>query len=324
MTKWGTETLGGVVSSSAAPPAQGRGRDAFDMTGVLVRGAVVAVYVSDGTPAYPAGVEPRRALVYADCLVYSSKTGQRGTILRRVSCGSGGLHDGRVWRPRAATMTLSGKPLDGSTDDPGDLDGDHLLIGFIDGDPGKPTMLRVLDHPQRGIGSDDAGEAGQRDVLIVADGQPDLWKHHGSFLGFNAAGDVVVDTRRGHDGAYAAGGAEVPVGRNVEVFVGPDNTFTLRGIKADGTGQTFDLVVSKDGMTLAVTAGGLAVPVVPVARASHLKTLYTLLKTALDLYAPHIHPSAMGPTGPPVPPLVVPDWLDAIASDDLFIPDEHA
>jgi hypothetical protein len=60
---------------------------------------------------------------------------------------------------------------------------------------------------------------------------------------------------------------------------------------------------------------------VSVAIADHLQTLWTQAKTQADLFDAHVHPSAMGPTGPPAPLQVFPAYDTAINSGKVTIPD---
>lgn len=315
--RWGTVTGPSGVASSAAPPSRGQGRDSFDASGLLVRGVVIAVYVSDGDAAYPESVDPSRNHVYADVMVYSTRPALHRAILRRVACGSAGLHGGPLWRPRATSGTFSGRVLSHQSD-PMDLDGDHLLIAFVDGDLSSPTMLRVVDHPRRGLGLEGLDTLGQRETLRVVDGDPMLWKHHGTFFGVDAGGDFVVDARRANTGNFPEGveSPEASAG-DVRVLVRPSGEVIVSGLAADGSGESFKIALTNAGLAVSLDAGATA----PTARANHLQTLYVALKAALDVYGPHVHPSAMGPTGTPVPPLVVPDWTSNIVADGLRAPE---
>lgn len=57
-----------------------------------------------------------------------------------------------------------------------------------------------------------------------------------------------------------------------------------------------------------------------VAIAEELKTLYDQLKQKLDVFDNHLHPTGMGPSGPPNPMIQAPSWADAIVSKSMKLP----
>ncbi len=60
---------------------------------------------------------------------------------------------------------------------------------------------------------------------------------------------------------------------------------------------------------------------VKAAIADHLETLYGVLKTKLDAFDTHVHPTGMGPSGTPTPIVQAPAWDSAINSTKLTFPD---
>jgi len=81
-----------------------------------------------------------------------------------------------------------------------------------------------------------------------------------------------------------------------------------------GNAATYE---NKDGdATLKVGDGG-----VKVAIADHLEILWGKAKIQADIFDAHLHPSAMGPTGPPTPFQVFPAYDSAINSGKVTIPD---
>jgi len=225
-----------------------RGAGVGKANGLLVRGVVLTTYVVDD-PSHPRSVEgPKSA--YCDVYVYSDNPSVGHQILRGVSVAQerSGLHDGHIWKPRASTIdigssatgiapsTLSGGVVGHN---PGMLDGDHVLIGFIDGSLSHPVILRSIPHP---------GSNKELNALKEADGDPDYWRHHGSFYGIDGDGNFVVDLTAAHDGEYLENGDEkpaaedgtvgnvivrVPKGSNVTIEVdGGDVTVNTGGGKA--------------------------------------------------------------------------------------------
>ncbi len=55
--------------------------------------------------------------------------------------------------------------------------------------------------------------------------------------------------------------------------------------------------------------------------ADHMEALYTKLKSKFDAFDAHIHPTGMGPSGPPNPMLMAPPWDAKINSTKLVFPD---
>lgn len=197
---------GHVRGFGTEPPARNRGR----MGGVIVAGCVVATYVQiDGEVARPDAVS-RISAVYCDVLTYGSAPGLNGGVLTRVLvANSTGLHDGHIWKPRAARIDVSGT-FTPETADPRNLDGDHVLVQFLEDDVMKPIITSRLPHPRTGIGNDGLPDVGNRERLQLADGEPSLWKQNGSFFGVDGSGNFQINTVRAHDGEYDEDGTETP------------------------------------------------------------------------------------------------------------------
>jgi hypothetical protein len=102
--------------------------------------------------------------------------------------------------------TGSGIDLDNLTN-PGELDGDHVLVGFMDDNLQAPVILRGIPHPSSDEGNADRAP-GRRLKLKVADGDPDFLKHHGSFYGLDGDGGFLADTRFANDGTLNSDGTE--------------------------------------------------------------------------------------------------------------------
>jgi len=107
---------------------------------------------------------------------------------------------------------------------------------------------------------------------------------------------------------------------------GPSFTVELDGAKYSMKLDSSALEVKLNGATLKsegmgpgakLTVGNGAMH---VAIAETLQILYETLKANLTLFANHIHPTGVGPSGTPLPPLVVPPWNAAIKSTKVSIP----
>jgi len=58
-----------------------------------------------------------------------------------------------------------------------------------------------------------------------------------------------------------------------------------------------------------------------IAIADHLQTLWGQLKTQMDIFDAHIHPTGVGPSGPPNPLAAIPAYNTSINSTKVKIPD---
>jgi hypothetical protein len=97
-------------------------------------------------------------------------------------------------------MTLTGDPADlNQGTNPANLDGDHVLVGFLDGNANQPIIMRALPHPAADVGNEEFG-VGHRLKLKVEDGDPDFYKHNGSYYGIHKNGDFYIDTTHANDG----------------------------------------------------------------------------------------------------------------------------
>lgn len=169
--------------------------------GLLLRGVVTTTYVIDDANHPHVADDP--VAVYCDVLCYSSMAGARWMFFEKaiVSQDRGGLHSGKVWKPRAATRDITGEAMDlNKGTNLANLDGDHVLVGFMDNSLNLPVVLKGLAHPKTDVGQEQETLAGHRLRLKVADGDPDFWKHRGAFYGVSDGGDFEVDLTQ----AYAA------------------------------------------------------------------------------------------------------------------------
>lgn len=281
----------------AGIPTRRQVRNTADPQGILLRGVVTATYLIDdpGHPLADSDIHSPTA-VYCDVLAYGRVSGVKFIPKALVSQDAGSMHRGRAWKPRAATRDILGNTLSDKTN-PWDMDGDHVLVGFMEGNFNQPVILRGIPHPRADVGQEDES-AGHRIRLKVADGDPDFWKHRGAFYGISDDGDFVVDLTQ----AYATELDDVG-----EQPTPPD----------DGTTGNYRINLP-DNSKLTVAINGAAE--VSVAVGEHLATLYTTggtgMKAAHDL---HVHPTGTGPSG--VPSVLFPAWNSKIVSDRVKIPD---
>lgn len=292
--------------------------------GLLLRGCVTATYVVDdpgrGTESHWLGEVP--VAVYCDVMCYSGIPGQRFIYLRKVlvSQDRGGIHNGKVWKPRATAIDITGDYVaDGGTN-PMNWDGDHVLVGFMEDNFNLPVILRGIPHPAQDTGGVDK-EKGHRLRLKVADGDPDFIKHYGSFYGLDDKGDFIVDLTEAYTGSLETNGNEpVPPGDgsvgNYRVKLPVASKYIL---DIDG-GPTLELDLKDADATLKLGDGA-----VHAAIAETLQTFWdNNVKTTLETWggpSGHLHSTGVGPSGPPTPALTIPAFDVAIISSKLSFPD---
>ncbi len=289
--------LTGAVLQSRVPRSPVPSRHA--PMGLLMRAVVTATYVTDddGHPYSEVGENGLSKAVYCDVLCYSSRSGLRYFPLQTVLVTQprGGLHDGRIWKPRATKIDVTGTLSVSGGSRPENMDGDHVLVGFIDDLFNQPVILGGIPHPKADVGNTESGKTLR---LKVEDGDPDFLKHHGSLYGIKDNGDFLVDTRTANDGTHDGAGhePEAPTdGKGTVHFRLPD-------------GATFEIEV--DGDTTKHPA-----------LAEYLESLYGSLKSYIEGATV---PTSMGPSGTiQTGSGSAPSWDSKINSTKVSIPDEE-
>jgi hypothetical protein len=333
----------GHSRNQAAVPKRPISFDAGRAQGLLLRGVVTKTYVIDN-PDHPyANGTP--IAVYCDVLVYSSVKGTTFRLLPNclVSQDRGAMHSGRVWKPKAATIDISGDTFDlEKGTDPSSVDGDHVLVGFLDDSFNLPVVLKGLSHPAVDVGNEER-DAGNRLQLLDTDGDPDFWKHHGTYYGVDDNGDFIVDTTFANDGKIGNDGKEADPptdGKGTQRYrleQNAEHEVVLYDMgDPSSPNEVARVVVNKDSFEVHFEQGDsikiegkdgdakltLGDGAVSVAIADAFETFWTTVKTNLDIWgSTHIHPSGMGPTGPPSPTYSLDAWDSAIKSTKVKIPD---
>lgn len=251
------KTRTGAVIQGAVPKVPSNGDMMARAHGLLVRGIVIATYVYDADQALPTRVTPQ-STIYADVFVYSSIPGMKINFLPRclVAQERAGLHEGDIWVPRAATLDVTGSPLNVENlreSDPFDWDGDHVLVGFMDDTFALPVVLKEVPHPNADIGKTTSDDIGKRLRLVAADDQPRQWKHRGAYWGVDSQGNWVTDLTGAHDGVYNPDGTEPDPPED-----GSAGTWTVRAQKGG-----FAKIVGPDDQVFEMRADGTVQIVAP-------------------------------------------------------------
>lgn len=137
--------------------------------------------------------------VTCDLLVFANR--MRSKLHRVPVClpGAGGIGDGNDWKPRGTTRNLGGGALvlqgaPGAVTPAHDMDGDHVLVDFMQGDLGHPLIVGSLPHPRR--------------KAPPSEGWPLRRRVRGAVVGVDAVGSVHLDTTLASSGAVGADGSE--------------------------------------------------------------------------------------------------------------------
>jgi hypothetical protein len=205
-------------------------------TGIARGGVVTPSYGPEGNPERYAAhryTEHVRAVVtdvysrldeqtqskalYCDAYTYGSHGVSLITGIL-VTYPYAGIHEATLRIPRKTQGTIStntrGGGGDRSTIDPVYMDGDHILVGFLDGRESTPVLVAYLPHPSADVGVGADAVLGERVTPHVADASVSYDIHQGSYCGIDQSGSFVVDTtsanlgRSGDTTSEGGGGQE--------------------------------------------------------------------------------------------------------------------
>ena len=212
--------------------------------GWIARAVVIKTYYTDDSSWSNRGWSANggvRALA-CDIRVF----GRQNRQLFRVPVGqrTSGLFDEDLYVPRDASQDIDGGLLvtepnpTGPRATPAELlDGDHVLVGFLECDPAQPFIFPFcLPHP------------GMRNPPVAADGRVRRIRHHGTILEIDQNGNLLLDASSAAMPTMGPNGTETtpnPSGGNVTLKSNDTGTIHLdtSNVKlADGT----DAVVKGD------------------------------------------------------------------------------
>lgn len=229
------------------PAGVGRGRQPVPRRGVVVVSTV------PGDKDRPGGFVRRQG--YVSVLTYGRRP--RFAVLHDVlvTVSRGSIDGGDIWSPRAATVDLDlSKPIDVRRINIAALDGDHVIVDFLDGDWSTPYISNYLPHPNRDRGrggkplgkrlTPRADDAGKRDV--------DYRNHKGVVSGVDFNGTYVIDTTAAHTGDLNPDGTSpIPNAGDVLIRIRAGQKFELQL----GTGRKLTFV--EQNGRLEIDAGAL-------------------------------------------------------------------
>jgi hypothetical protein len=276
--------------------------------------------VQDGVPT--AGRDRRSpAQVTCDLILTTSQIALSRVPVAQPNFGVNNIHG--LWVPRGSTRLISsgaertapqfrrtsdrGSP-NGEPSDFSDLDGDMVLVDFIEKDIDYPIVRTALQHEQSArqviVASGTRGSPGADDHYVG---------HYGTEFRIDASGNLLIDTVgafediQSEDESVAGGEVRVRVKASQRCIVEMDGTDVLE--------------VWKDGGQVRIDLG---------TGASERLVLGDAFKSYLDIelgkvntfwstvYALHGHPDPItGPSGPPTVPQVetITPMLDSTLSD---------
>ena len=213
MGRWGPRRLKGGPVAQGGLNVQDRHayKSRFTPRAILYRGIVIRSYVHDD----PANTS-RSHRVTADVLLAHSQIPLYRVPVLQQNYGVNNVHG--LWVPRGTTRALNGADLtltaltergtrvpgSGPTD-LGQLDGDQVLIGFIEGDLDLPVVVSAFDHEssnreiQTAAGTPEFGVP-QKDEYYV--------HHYGTELRISADGDLLIDALNAYGKENAETGEE--------------------------------------------------------------------------------------------------------------------
>ncbi|HUT76980.1 MAG TPA: hypothetical protein VM285_04800 [Polyangia bacterium] len=324
----------------------GRGQ-APSTSGVITRAVVIQTYFADD-PSISAsyrdleGGFPREIKAVSASVLTYGRPGRHAFLPRvPVVQARHGLNDHQsLWIPRPTTVDLStgNAPIlpDGhqgdreQTGDPTNFDGEHVLVTFIDNDSQQPIIIGSLPHPR----------ANYR--MVAAEGEKVRSRFRGVESSIDQDGNVLVETYAANSGAIDPDldGLEPPVldstHGNVSVNMSAAAELNVRGVDQNGTNEAFRLRVKDGEFFISFGQGATLVVNEKDANAQLILgdgTSSGMLFEAFQAWwntvvvathDVHLHPSGMGPTGPPAPLFAGAtdpgNAVPSIASDNLKLP----
>lgn len=174
--------------------------------------------------------------IRCDVFVYSTNVAACGPFFDvLLTYPYSGMQEGDVMLPRRCSRQLAEiqKGIAQGNLNPKDLDGDHVLIGTVDGRLDDYYIVAFLPHPSIDKGKAATDTLGYRMLPREGEGEPYFRKHRGVFTGVDDTGNHITDTTKGHKGGSgvrtaAEGGGYTAEGEEVS------STETSGGVATSG------------------------------------------------------------------------------------------
>lgn len=299
LTGWETMVTedGNVLQAGAQSRPSNRDLDVSNTGGWITRAVVLQTYFpeEDDRNGWVSGGNQR--CILCDVRTYGrfSRVLTKVPVLQRTH----GLWDTDVYIPRASKINIEGGDMvgDASGSKPPTsaekLDGDHVLVGFLDNDPSQPVVLPFgMAHPK------------SRYSPASGDGRVKRLRHNGTLVEWDDSGNLTIDATGAAKADLLADGSEDSnsgTGGVVTVKTkdGSDAVSQVR-LNASGAalieaaGGTVKLELTKDTTAVlsAVTTASVDAPLVElstaplesVMKATSYNTQLTLLMSLLTAY----------------------------------------
>jgi hypothetical protein len=216
-----------------------------------------------------------------------------------------GVNNAEPWVPRPTTRTLSGQNevrfqvqgqdgrFEGTATPFDDIDGEMVIVQFVEGDPDFPIITGALVHQKtnRKVLQGGGWAEGEQDQGTAYEDEHYL-HHQGTEVRINSGGDILIDTTGAYedtateDAGAARGDVRMRVkeGQRLTIAMGADEDV---------------LEVYKDGGQLRVDLGESA------------DERVVLGDSFMQFFNDHIHPTGVGPSDVPTLP------MDATLLSDL-------
>jgi hypothetical protein len=304
-TGWETMRRGrDILEAGIQSRSLGDHHDVERAGSLVTRAVVLAVYFVDEDTRNE-WVKGKQRSVLCDVRTY----GRVNRVLTKVPVlqRTRGLWDEDTYIPRASSKNLDGGPLkaDGAGMTPAEkMDGDHVLIAFLDGDPSQPVVLPYcLAHPE----SNNKAEK--------AHGRRRRIRHSGVLIEWSEDGDLTIDATEAAKSELGAKGIEQPNS-------GTTGKITL--VTQDGAGKKTSIRLNNLGQILIGADPEGAAADEPLVLGNQIKSQLEALYAAL---AAHTHAGVtpgVGVSGPPGPPELAkfttqfPQALPNALSDFIF------
>ena len=295
-----------VPAERTAPPRGG-----------IYRAVVLQTYATDDPIRSEAGASTTRVYeVECDIILERSQLMYpRVPVQQPVH----GIANASLWIPKGSDAVVGGGPLNlrrlslrGTQEEPppnmADLNGDQVLVQFLEADPEYPIITGALSHVRtnrRVVDGDGWAESGGNER-----GSPGLGesykRHAGTELRVNASGDALLDT----EGAN-------PTDESTELPNPASGGLTRLRLKR---GQR--LTVECGGVDVLEIYSDLITGDVHIDLGEGASERMVRGNRLVAWLLAHIHPSGAGPTGPP-PPAAGGETADLVTNNASFLSRLH-